>query len=374
MHANQTEHSVHPDTDAELLVVDTPDEVTPQWLTRALRAGGTDVEIVALRFEAVGTGQTGASYRFYLEPAPGQTNRAPATVVIKMGAGDRAARSRIARAYRQETGFYQTFAASARIQVPRCWSAEISADGLSYALVLEDAHPARSGRQVDGCTFDQAVLAVRNLAGLHAPFWNDPTLPDRAPWLWQADEQAMQFLHNLFVGAADGFVHRYAAELSAADTATLLRCAEEFPRWGQAIQHRTSLIHGDYRLDNLLFDDHGHVVTVDWQTIEEGFPGRDLAYFLATALPPAQRRQHEAALVAAYHQRLVELGVDGYSADECFEDYRLGTLHGPMTTMIGCMYAAGTRSESSDRMFLSMASNSAAAIRELGTFDLLPPV
>jgi len=28
---------------------------------------------------------------------------------------------------------------------------------------------------------------------------------------------------------------------------------------------------------------------VDWQTVEAAFPGRDLAYFLSTALPPAQR-------------------------------------------------------------------------------------
>lgn len=357
----------------EVLVVEAPDEVSPQWMTRALRAGGTDLEIAAIRFEPIGTGQTGASYRFHLEPAPDQTGPAPATVVLKMHAGDRAARARICRAYRQETGFYQTFASSTRMEIPRCWSAAISADSLSYTLVLEDAAPARPGRQVDGCTTDQATLAVRNLAGLHAPFWGDPDLQDRAAWLRRADDETLRFQQSLFLGAADGFVGRYAAELSAADTATLLRCAEEFFRWGQEIRHHSSLIHGDYRLDNLLFDEHGHVVTVDWQTLEEGFPGRDLAYFLSTALPPADRRRHEVALVAAYHQRLVELGVDGYSADDCFTDYRLGLPHGPMTTMIGCMYAAGPRSAGSDEMFLSMAINSAAAIRDLDLFDLLPP-
>ncbi|CAO5159106.1 Aminoglycoside phosphotransferase [Frankia sp. AiPs1] len=354
-------------------ILDDPAEVTAEWMTRALRAGGADVEIAALRFEQIGTGQLGASYRFHLERSPGQVGHSPATVVVKMAVGDRATRARIARAYRQETGFYRTFASSARIRVPHCWSADISADGLSFTLVLEDAHPARPGRQVDGCTIEQAAVAVRNLAGLHAPFWNDRTLASRAPWLREADDAGLRFLDGILRGAADEFVRRYADELSAADAGTLLRAADEITRWGRAIRHRTSLIHGDYRLDNLMFGAAGDVVTVDWQTLEIGFPGRDLAYFLSTALSPAQRRRHEESLITAYQQRLVELGVDGYSAADCFADYRLGTLHGPMTAMIGCVYAAGTQTADSDRMFLSLATRSACAIRDLGTLELLRP-
>lgn len=113
------------------------------------------------------------------------------------------------------------------------------------------------------------------------------------------------------------------------------------------------------------------MLAVDWQTLEVGFPGRDLAYFLSTALAPPDRRSYEAALVAAYHRRLVEHGVTGYSADLCFEDYRRGMLQGPLITMIGCVYASAPRTDSSDRMFLSMAANACAAIRELGVLDLL---
>ena len=44
-------------------------------------------------------------------------------------------------------------------------------------------------------------------------------------------------------------------------------------------------MHGDYRLDNLMFPEHGDgVVAVDWQTLAIGPPGRDLAYFLATSV------------------------------------------------------------------------------------------
>ncbi|CUU55106.1 Phosphotransferase enzyme family protein [Parafrankia irregularis] len=352
-------------------VVDDPAAVTPQWLTAALRAGGTEAEIIAVSHEAIGTGQLGASYRFHLQARPGQDGSAPSTVVIKMAAGDLRTRSLIATAYRQETGFYRVFAPSARIRVPRCWYAGLADDGLSFTLVLEDAHPASPGRQVQGCTTDQATAAVRNLAGLHAPFWNDDTLTEQATWLRRTSETALRSMREVLVSAADTFVARFRADLSVADADVLLRTADQIARWGRRIRHRTSLIHGDYRLDNLLFTADGQVVTVDWQTLEAGFPGRDLAYFLSTALPAPQRRRQETSLVAAYHERLLRHGVTDYPLDACFEDYRLGTLHGPMTAMIGCVYAPGTPTESSDQMFLSMATNCAAAIRELGTLDLL---
>ena len=38
-------------------------------------------------------------------------------------------------------------------------------------------------------------------------------------------------------------------------------------------------MHGDYRLDNTLFDpDRTRITVVDWQTVGIGLPGRDLAY------------------------------------------------------------------------------------------------
>ncbi|MCK9926303.1 ecdysteroid 22-kinase family protein [Frankia sp. Mgl5] len=143
-------------------------------------------------------------------------------------------------------------------------------------------------------------------------------------------------------------------------------------RWESRCQSPYSLVHGDYRLDNLMFPPDGSgVCAVDWQTIIIGLPARDLAYFLATALPPSLRRAEEVPIVSAYHGRLVELGVRGYSARECFADYRRGMLHGPLITVLGCMYATALRSADSDRMFLSMARGCCAAIRDLGSLDLV---
>ncbi|MDT3442460.1 phosphotransferase [Pseudofrankia sp. BMG5.37] len=352
-------------------IVDDPADVTPAWLTEVLRAGGADVEVVGVRFEPVGTGQTAVSYRFHLDLAPGDAGRGPVSVVVKMAGGAPEVRRRLRVAYRNEVGFYRTFAGRARVRVPRCWSAELSDDEYRFTLVLEDAHPARAGNQVDSCTVAQAALAIRNLAGLHAPFWNDDSVTDGTDWPARLDEAGMSFLGKVATSAAAEFTERYRAGLGPRDVDTLLRAAELVAGWGKYTSDRFSLVHGDYRLDNLLFSGDTQVRAVDWQTVEVAFPGRDLAYFLSTALAPAERRAHERALVAAYHQRLVEYGVPDYPVDLCFEDYRRGLLQGPLITMIGAVYASAERTAGADRMFLSMAANACAAIRDLDALALL---
>ena len=76
-------------------------------------------------------------------------------------------------------------------------------------------------------------------------------------------------------------------------------------------------------------------------------------------------------MVGAYHGWLAARGVTGYSAERCWEDYRLGHLQGPMVTILGCMYASGVRSARSDAMFMAMTRRSCAAIADLDSLALL---
>ena len=258
-----------------------------------------------------------------------------------------------------------------RIRTPRCWHADISDDHCSFVLLLDDLAPARPGVQVDGCTVDQAVDALRNLAGLHAPVWNDPTLSDHGEWLTAMTGERGTFLGTIAESAAEVFTTRYADELGD-DAETLRRSAALTGRWAAVDTGSTALVHGDYRLDNLMFPERGDgVATVDWQTLAIGPPGRDLAYFLATSLFVDDRREHERELVAEYVDELGRLGVDDYSFDRCFTDYRLGVLQGPMITMIGCAYATAERSADADAMFLAMATRAATALDDLDSLALV---
>ncbi len=141
-------------------------------------------------------------------------------------------------------------------------------------------------------------------------------------------------------------------------------------RWLLGRTERFGLVHGDYRLDNLLFPPDGGpgVVAVDWQTLSLALPARDLAYFLGTSLSVDDRRAHERDLVAAYHAALTSYGVSGLLARGLLGRLRFAMIQGPLVSIFGCAY--GTRTERGDRMFAAMVARSCAAIRDLDTLAL----
>lgn len=343
------------------VIVDDPEAVTAEWMSHAL---GTEVD--GLRHERLGGGQLSACYRFHLD-----ARSAPASVVLKLAAGTPEGRARIVPGYRSEVGFYQRFADTARIRSPHCWRATITPDGTSFTLVLADGHPARPGDQLEGCSLPHAEAAIRNLAGLHAPFWHRDDLADDLDWLRRHDETTLAVLGEVYAGALTPFLDRFRADLDPADVDTLHRTADAFAVWGRHVCRRRTLIHGDYRLDNLLFADPAQVIALDFQSLEVGFPGRDVAYFLTLSLAPRLRRAREKALVRTYHDELGRLGVTGYGVEDCVRDYRLGPLQGPLLTVLGCVYGTNDDTAASDAMFRSMITNGCTAIRDLGTLDLL---
>jgi thiamine kinase-like enzyme len=140
--------------------------------------------------------------------------------------------------------------------------------------------------------------------------------------------------------------------------------------WLLAEPDRFALMHGDYRLDNMLFDpDRTRITVVDWQTMGVGLPARDLAYFTATSLAPEMRAEIEQDLVRQYHAALLGYGVTGYDAETCWRDYRLGVIQAPLLSSLGFAFASST--ERGDEMMLAMFHRGCQAIRELGTLDLI---
>ena len=337
------------------------DGVSAGWLSQAL--GYT---VRSVNREKVGTGQTGASYRLSLDADQG-----PPTLLAKVAAGDLEARRRVAGGYRAEVGFYARLADSLAIRTPGCRYAAISDDGLHFTLLLEYLSGYRPGIQAEGCSPDAARGAVGNLAGLHAPRWNDPDLYELDFLLGTRGQRPADYLGALARSATDSFVQRYRTELATDDAATMLAAGEAIEEWLAAAPQPFTVLHGDYRLDNLMFGDAADdVVALDWQTAAVGSPTRDLAYFLGTCLEVGQRRESEPELVAFYHRELVSRGVEGYTPDSCFRDYRRDQLQATLITSIGCIHATGRRTPESDAMFLAMAGRSCAAIRDLGTLDL----
>lgn len=337
------------------------DGLTAPWLSLAL---DRDVELRSC--ERIGTGQTAATYRLEIE-----AENLPRTLVAKVGAGDDAARQRVRKGLEAEVRFYADLAGTVSVRAPQCHFATSSDGGMHFTLLLEDLAPRVAGVQVDGCSAQQAVQAVRNLAGLHAPRWNDETLYDLDVFA-RPDADGAAFLGHIACSATEVFVERYAEGLSPDDVTTLRGAAEAVASWQLARPAPFGVLHGDYRLDNLMFDPAGQdVVAVDWQTMTVGLPARDVAYFLGNSVSTDVRREIEDDLIVRYHSDLVAQGVTEYDLQQCFDDYRFGQLQGPMITTIGAAYATAERSDAADAMFLAMARRCCAAIRDLRTLDLL---
>lgn len=347
-----------------------PGDVTPEWLSAALTGRGTPVEVSDVEVTAIGTGQTGATYRVTARYAtdPGEL---PQTFVIKLPAQDDAVRDRVVIGYRSECAFYSSVADRVRVPTPECFYCEISEDAMDFALLLADQAPAVQGDQLAGCGEAEAHLAVTALAGLHAPSWCDPVwLEFDGIGFGRPDEAGANGMGEVAKMSADITLEKLGDRMSRADRDTFSAAMGLVAPWLLAEYDRFALLHGDYRLDNMLFDpDRTRVSVVDWQTLGVGLPARDLAYFTATSLSPRLRASIEEDLVAAYHRELSRSGVAGYDRDTCWRDYRLGALQAPLISALGFAFAAAT--ERGDDMVLAMLSRGCQAIRELGTLELI---
>lgn len=336
-------------------------QLTPAYLSDAL---GLRVDSVATA--PVGTGQIGTCHRLTLTGEDG----VPATLLAKLPADDPGARAMLAGVYRTEQTFYREIAPTVAVRTPACFHASsVSADG-AFVLLLEDLAPAEQGDQLAGCTPAQAYDAVVNLAGLHGPRWSDPTLLDIDGVTLNGPDDA-RLLAELYGPATEIFVEGLGPLLDDATVQTLRDCVDVAEAWSLGRIERFGLVHGDYRLDNLMFppDDAPGVVALDWQTLSLGLPVRDLAYFVGTSLSVDDRREHEAALVSAYHSALLGHGVEGYDTALCWDDYRFAMIQGPLVAVFGCAY--GTRTDRGDRMFAAMVTRACAAVRDLGTLALV---
>src|ERR1700722_19225949 len=198
-------------------IADTPEELTPSWLTAALRASGflEGARIVHATSQPIGTGQMCDCVRLDLHYD--RSTDAPGTILAKFPAAAETSRAtaKALHSYESEVRFYQHLAPELPIRTPEMYYADIDVESAGFVLLLEDLAPARQGDQLRGCSPGQAQVALQELVKLHAARWGDPTLAD-IEWL-PGDKAANQsFLAALLPGLWEGFRDRYEADLSVA--------------------------------------------------------------------------------------------------------------------------------------------------------------
>jgi hypothetical protein len=240
----------------------------------------------------------------------------------------------------------------------------------TFILLLEDLNPVRMADQIAGMSVAEVGTALVELARLHAPVWGDTSVTD-LPWLNYGTEQRDQLI--AFSGMLfDGFLERYGPDLDDLTGTVIRQFRELVGPFTNRDHHSVTVIHGDYRADNMLYDGHdGDVplVTVDWQTVGAGPGLLDVAYLLGTGLDPGDRAANEERLVRGYHEAITRAGVAGYDWDRCWADYRLYAAYGVI--MLTTAAVVVERTDRGDAMFLAMLRRIAAQVTQLDTASLI---
>jgi hypothetical protein len=353
-----------------------PEEVDAGWLTDALRSSGAIVDATVVSFTAapVGTGQVGHNVRFTLTYDQREPT-APATVVAKFPSPDETSRNTGVAIgnYEKEARFYRDLVGSVDIRTPHCHRVELDEETRLATLLMDDLAPAEQGDQIAGCSVDDAALVVDQMPALHAPLWADPSLHDVA-WLGTPSPESAQAVAGFYQSLWPGFCERYGDRISAEVRDLGSRFGASLAQWARRrAKGPLTLVHGDFRLDNVLFgpgpEGERVVTVVDWQTPALGIGTDDLAYFLGAGLVPEVRRVVELDLVRRYHDGLLERGVQGYPWEECWEDYRRFSFSGLQMAVIASMIVRAD--ERGDAMFLAMAERHTAQAVELGADEFL---
>src|SRR5271168_1531948 len=354
--------------------IERPSDLTASWLAAAIGAGA----IADFAVERIGTGQMSECYRVRLSYADSAASPAvgperPESVVLKVAATDPVSRQTGAALglYEREVRFYQDVAPGLGGPIAPCYHASVDATGV-FDLVLGDAGPAVVGDEIAGATIEQARLGVVELGRLHGPLLGDASLAE-APWLNRESPLNQSMISPLYAGFIDRFgdqiapEHRIVCERLVAAFDGYLAQEAEASEPGRI----HGLVHGDYRLDNMLFGTDGAdraLTVVDWQTVSWGPALTDLSYFLGCALRTEDRRARYDTLLRAYHEAL------GPGAPITLADVREGVrrqgFFGVMMAIVSSMLVE--RTERGDRMFMTMLQRHCQHVLDTDALATLP--
>jgi aminoglycoside/choline kinase family phosphotransferase len=345
-----------------LLTEYSAESLTPENITSMLQASGRfdGVTVNSVDVAPIGTGQMAASYRLDLDYAASVADT-PTSIVAKVASTDEASRQMAAAtaAYRREVLFYQRISAQIGTRTPECFYADIADDGVSFIALLEDLGPARTLDQLGGCNADQAALALGQAAALHGSSWNRGYLTDD----WLPVESVWNMLGAAIPQVVTPWLDRFGDHLDADQVSAVTRLATEVNTWLETLRNHRTLWHGDFRLDNLLFeaaDGTIPIAVVDWQSVAAAPGVIDVSYFLGNSMQEADRLAHERDLVSDYHAQLTAIGVENYALEECWREYQAHALFGLVLTIPVSMGVQAT--ERGDAMFGAMARRAADQI------------
>lgn len=296
------------------------DDLSAEWLKNStgLNIASADIQLIG-----VGVGVSSAVYRAKLTGAD-----CPASVIIKMPALDPAAvfTSTVLRMYIREVRFYNSLAKQCPVRTPRLYYGEVDEATSQFALVLEDIGAMRIVDQNVGMAIDDARRAIDALAKFHATWWGKgDALAANGTTISLGDPIYPAILPTVF---AEGW-EKVNSELDVPDS-----IAEVAAKFAPAIagmlnslmEGPTTLSHGDFRADNMMFTGENELALFDFQLIGTGTGAYDLAYFVTQSISADDASKYERELFDRWIEGLHANGVKDIDRDQLWRHYRTTAL------------------------------------------------
>lgn len=300
---------------------------------------------------------------------------APSTVVAKFPTQNETNRGVAIHfnVYAREVRYFAELDAQSAADGPKVHLSQMEGDD-HFVILLEDLSDYRMGDQIVGATLADTEAAIDQLAKMHASFWASLESSE-FDWLPRyANSQNATNMHEGSKAGWDATVELFGEHIPPSVREVKDRYLASVPMMqAQLDQAPRTLVHGDFRMDNLFFGqtkDHYPMTFLDWQGPMRGRGIHDVAYLLAQSTQTDVRVDHEEALVARYVEGLQHAGVSDYPVDEAWADYRMGVLY----VWVYATVIAGTLDPTNERgnaWMAEMIKRNVAAIDHLQCFDLL---
>ncbi|MBO6701164.1 MAG: phosphotransferase [Pseudomonadales bacterium] len=342
------------------------DELTADWLSRALKVAGVledgTVEVIELQRIGAQVGFNGEVVIVLPSYANlSEVESPPASLVLKIPT---ATKNRILGQtmglYEKEIRFYRDLQPVLNIRTPKHYCSAldeaddpdvilerlygmnrlplwiirgimalaswfVSGHPRKYALFIEDLSGYRLGDQAEGCSPEDIRNIVSTMGRLHGQYWGSEELAGMS-WIapYSVTSRIMQMR---YLSSVQRYLKHEGVSLSDKQRDMLAWLKSEGINLTERFDEGpATLLHGDVRLDNMGFDDDtNEVVLFDWQTLLRGPGAADLSYFISATLPVEASEAEVNELIDLYHQSLVEQGV-ALDRPELRKQYEVGML------------------------------------------------
>ncbi|MBV1921753.1 MAG: phosphotransferase [Pseudomonadales bacterium] len=341
---------------AKVEVLKSIDDLTVDWLRRAVNK-----PINTFTANPVGTGQTSGTFSVV-------TDCGDNSYILKLADTDPAVRfsGDDKGLHERETFFYSEVSSQLPLSVlPTCYISEYDDIEGYFTLLFDAVSPARVGDQLVGSSINQAKAAVKALAKIQASVYGSEKLARDLAKPSIVNSRTLTMLLPVYY-------ERFGSCIPEAYRLVIKRFCECFDTWTSDDSIPKGIEHGDYRLDNMLFgqdDSTNEITVVDWATLKWGALTNDLAFYIGGNLEINVRREHERMLVGLYHQELVKNGVEGFSLEECWRGYLLGSFTGVLMAVGAPMVVEQT--DRGDQMFMTMLKRHCQQVIDLNALDVL---